>query len=252
MRADDLLVLDYAGFSRHTALFYKKLEAASFRELFVRDPAGVLFDSLFPGYKSPTPGKINQANRMLFSLLSNPKFMDWSKGFQKKLEETAQRAAPQEKPGEAIKLYTVQVDRAKLYQEILEATRSFADVEFFHSAFIADPDDNPCGTVPRPIPLPNPPQPPVPWPDISIMPRFGGNEDVAVEVETLIYAVAVAAVAVVVTVVAVAGMPAVEILSRQDLAKVTGIAAEHLQARAQGLRESGKLTSHEAIRGRLM
>src|SRR5262245_60096898 len=87
MRSEDLLILGYDGFSERTAHFFRGLnESRALQELFLRDPAGTLSAEVLPPGKMPAAARLNQANRILFSLLSNPNFTSWSEQYQKGLE----------------------------------------------------------------------------------------------------------------------------------------------------------------------
>ena len=76
MKPNELLVLNYDEFSERASKLYKRLdESAAFREVFVRNPAGVVSELLSPGVLRHQ-SSISRGNRLLFSLLSNEKFYE--------------------------------------------------------------------------------------------------------------------------------------------------------------------------------
>jgi hypothetical protein len=72
--------------------------------------------------------------------------------------------------------------------------------------------------------------------------------DVAVDIETFIYAVAVAAVFVVVSIIDFTPIVEPEGVSRVDLQRISSALGDQMTRRAQELRESGALTSPVAAR----
>jgi len=206
MRAEELLILNYRGYSpRLEGLFQKLHTAPSFREIFVKDPAGVFAKEAFPEHNL-SPGQINQGNRLLFSLLSNPKFMEWRKRFEEKIQEQVKEAGEKENPAEAARRLIARRDRSQVYKGIAQASLEFIDLAIIHSGRIIDPDSIDLALQPDHL---------MPGPD----PLGGEFAEVAGESETLVYAVAAAAVAAVAVTVLGVGSPAttIEKLSREDL-----------------------------------
>jgi hypothetical protein len=254
MNADELLVLNYAGFRHHVADFYARLnESAAFRELFVRDPSGAMAQTIFPGYLRFQAGHINQANRLLFSLLSNPRFVEWAEEYQTQLEQQASEAFGDiEDAEERMKAFLVTLDRGAVYSHVSDAVPRFVDREMAHALFISEPGlgyamPDPDGPVECKEPT-VPGKDGYPFPKICAEPKppAPGPGSVAVEIETFVYAVAVAAVAVVVTIVAVALESFSAGLSREDLRAVTEQLAERVHERAVDLRDRGRLIGLEA------
>src|SRR4051794_40495877 len=112
MRADELLVLQYDDLAARVETFYRQLEnSVPFRELFIRNPAGVISQTILADDLPPPSASLNQANRLFFSLLSNKKFSAWATRYQKQLERQARQVANVPDPDEALRIYTVQMDR---------------------------------------------------------------------------------------------------------------------------------------------
>lgn len=181
MRSDELLILNYGGFTDKVGGFYRDLnDSEALRELFLKDPAGILSRRLFAdsSLQLLTAARINQANRLLFSLLSNAKFLAWAREYEKALRERYQSPKrPKKAAGdedEATKTLVAKLDRAELYRDLVKATMEFADLEWFYSRMVLDPD--------RSAPVS-----PLPVPALLSM-------DPVVCVEVAVYAVAVAAV----------------------------------------------------------
>jgi len=158
--------------------------------------------------------------------LSNPKFIEWSKGFQERIEGQIRAISESEDPVEALKLRTTTLDRGEFYREIVRAAQEFGDFEWFYSRMVKDTE---------PIQSPG---------DFQLEARL--PNDIAVCIEILIFAVAIAAVFI--AVVPGIAVSREEWLSRHDLQKVSGFLAERLTARAQELRQTGALTSLDSVR----
>ena len=237
MRSEEMLVLNYRNFSsRLESLFGSLGKSPAALESFARDPAGVFGKHVFPEH-NVSAGELNQANRVLFSLLSNPRFLDWSKKFEQKIRDQLKKVGKKVDSAEAIKQLTATLDRAELYKEIAKATLSFADLELIYSMTVIDPD------VIRGV-LRDP------FPPIGPDPLGCDLASVAVEIETFVYAVAAVAVFVV-AVAAVAVIPAASVLenvSREDLRRVSNFMTTQLLAHANEVRLSGSLTSVDAAK----
>ena len=112
MNANELLILNQGNFLGGVEELYRQLNSSpAFREQFLLDPAGVLSLTVFTEFESPTVGAINQANRILFSLLSNPKFREWAHGFQQRISAQIDEAAQSADRVEAIKMIVARLDR---------------------------------------------------------------------------------------------------------------------------------------------
>lgn len=254
MRADELLILNYAGFSNHVRTLHRMLERSpSLQEMFVREPARVLASVVFPGYQQPTPATLDYTNRVLFALLSNGRFVRWANQFQKQVEKEAKQAFESvEDPGERLKALSAVMDRPKLYGQIAEALPKFMDTELATSMLIRAPGvgyPDPGGGAGDPDYCPDPPETGIEGTDWCVKigppnPVISGNPigGTRVEIETYIYAVAVAAVFVVVTMIDATPKPAPAGLSRSDLRNVAGQLAGRVKQQADQLRESGALS----------
>lgn len=253
MRADELLVLDYNGFGRRLARLFAGLAGSEDRRmLFLRDPTGTLAATLFNDFGPIPLGQIQFANRILFSLLSNKKFLAWAGKYQQSLEKEAKKSTGQDNVDIALRQYLIDLDRRVLLQDFTEAAAQFADQELMLA--MMSPPPGSVSTTPDPgggdgpgpqcrldgedsdgplnlCPI-GPPQRPFP------SPSPGG----VVYVEVAVAVVAVVLVTVVVTQIDATPRPLPTAVSRSDLKIISDTLGKHLVARAQLLRSNGSLT----------
>ena len=159
------------------------------RRWFLRDPAGAIRAHLFPELPVEM-SQISRGNRLLFALLSNAGFASWARTYEQHLLERAQAEFPNENPLESLRSFLATSDRNQIYRDLAKATAQFADAELiaaltFKSSVLRDPG-------------------------VTFIPQ-----SIAVEIETLVYAVAAAAVFVVLTI--AIPVQQAEILTRTDL-----------------------------------
>jgi hypothetical protein len=216
MGANDLLILRAADLdAKLTALGDKLVSDRTFRELYVNDPARVILKSVFPDQSVPA-AEVNRGNRLLYALLSNERFTTWAQQYSTELVQKANEVTRESNPEKALREYLAVTDREKIHREVATAVAEFADTELI-AALTWRPDPEPIGVT-----------------------RVA---DVAVDIETLIYAV-VAAAAFVVAVAAVVVGPLSEGevgVSRIDVQRVVAQLTERLTERGQELRDSGAL-----------
>lgn len=189
------------------------------RQLYLRDPMGVITRTVFPDQDVPAP-ELSRGNRLLFALLTNDKFLDWSRSYETDLLKKAVEATNIEDPSTALRSYLAVVDRSSIHQDLAAAAAEFADPELI-AALTWRPDRQGIGRTKFPI-----------------------NADVAVEVETLVYVAVAVAVAVVAVAVAVAGRETdidQTILNRQDIVAISRVLTGELTEHAAKIRESGQL-----------
>jgi hypothetical protein len=233
MKAEELLILDRGGFSQQASELFKRLNrSASFREWLVRDPAGAIASVLFSGQQRIPAARINQGNRVLLALLSNQNFLAWSREFQGRIQKEVEQVGKGEDAAEAARMVAATIDRSRLYREIIEASLKFMDQETLYGLLVVDPDEAASGFVDRAV--------------AGVNPALAA--DVAVDIETFIYAVVAVAVFLVLTQIDINPIVAPEGLSRQDLQRVSGFVADRLTQRAQELRGSGALTTFEVVK----
>ena len=243
--------MNYSGFSRHVTTLFSRLDSSpSLREAFIQNPSGIMTQLVFPGYRQPSIAQVNQANRLLFSLLSNPRFMDWANRFQENLDEQVREIRRDvEDEAEAIKLLTARLDRTVLYRELMQAVQERGDLELLYSLMVRSPnrvnyiEPGSGGTG---SPCPDPEDPLCDDPDAPSDP-IGPISDTFVASETVVVIIAVAAFFIVVTQIDATPKPTPEGLSRRDLQAVSGFFADRMRERAEQVRESGALTSLEAF-----
>lgn len=192
---------------------------ATVRQMYLRDPIGVINRAVFPDQEVPA-SELSRGNRLLFALLTNEKFLNWSRSYEIDLTKKAVDATNIEDPSTALRTYLAVVDRSTIHQDLAVAAAEFADPELI-AALTWRPDRIGIGRTKFPI-----------------------NADVAVEIETLIYVVIAVAVAVAAVAVAVAGVETdIEkaVLNRQDVVAISQILSEELIGHAAQIRESGQL-----------
>lgn len=231
MRADELLILDYGDLSTHATDLFERLDnSRAFRELFIKDPTGAVGRVLLPGYSRPPVVHINQANRVLFSLLSNESFREWSRRYQETFVEDARQRFPDQEHPEALRSFLAGYDVREMYQELVDGALQFLDREFLYSLLSIDLDHTP----PR-------------------VPSFVAQDDEEMPAASpVVVAVAVAVFAAIVAVAFLVVGPVVEPesddgLSRDSLQRVSDMIAESLIARAEELRNAGALTSFDSV-----
>lgn len=158
MGTEELLILNYRGYSQRLEGLFQKLHTSpSFRELFVKDPAGVFTKEAFPEHHL-SPGQITQGNRLLFTLLSHPKFMELRKRFEEKIQVQVKEAGEMEASAEAAKLLRAKLNRSQISKEIAQASSEFIVLAIIYSGRITDPDNidlalQPDHLISRPEPL---------------------------------------------------------------------------------------------------
>jgi hypothetical protein len=214
----DLLILRHAEVSERFEQLARRLgEDAPLRKLYVHDPARVIAGAVFPKEEIPS-AEIDRGSRLLFSLLSNEEFRKWANDYQAQLVRQALEATELDDPYEALRTQLAITDRANLHRDLAEAIARHAD-----PALIAS----------------------LTWETQR------SAADVAVEIETFVYAVAAAAVFVVVVLVVFLGVEedfgVIPAFSRGDVLALTRQLASELQAHAEELRVSGALTELEGL-----
>lgn len=199
---DSSVALKLKPFKDSTATILRELsDRRTLEDEFLVDPSGYLASRLHGAAAAKIPrGRLNSANRFLFSIVSNEKFLGWIKDYQElslKTFETDPLAF---------------IDKNKLRSDLAKAMIEFGDPEIigaalpgnFKSGLGEDPEVvfDVIGTIQG---WPGQPTPVVIGAPVIIgVPA--NMASVAVEIETLIYAVA--AVAVFVVAVAVIGAEA--------------------------------------------
>src|SRR5215216_3593239 len=174
MGTTDLLILRRPEIDeRFRALAERLAEDAALRELYVNDPARVIANEVFGDAQIPG-AEISRGNRLLFGLLTNDGFMRWIASYQENLKRSALAATDMDDPELALRTYLAITDRNKLHEDLVVAVAEYADPELIaaltwggHAQVSED--------------------------DARALLRSGElrfSPDVAVDIETFIYAVA--------------------------------------------------------------
>lgn len=222
MSEHDYLVLNYDGFADRLNDFYTLLSnSPAAQAAFVRDPAGTIGRNVLKGIVPLSQNDVSQANRLLFSLLSNDGFMSWAETFQSQMEEEARAAAEELDPGEQLKRLLVTFDRSRMYREVVQAAVDNIDVETMSAITIKDPGGSSMSLSER----------------ATSEPTWAPN--VRVEIETFVYAVFVLLVFAIDISFQVRSLP--QMMSRSDLLQVAESLSQSVQRRAQELRAAGEL-----------
>jgi len=219
--ANDLLILKAPQFrARINDLLANLRESRELQELYIQDPVRIIQKAIFPEARNLPAAEINRGNRLLYALLSNEQFISWSREYEADLLARARDATEIEDPAAALQAYLAITDRSQIHQDVASAVARFADAETI------------AGLTWRPDP-------------VNVNGTAIVNADVAVDIETFVYAVAAVAVfAVAVAAVFVGATEAAreEALSRLDLLDVVNELDTRLAERARAVRVSGALT----------
>ena len=131
MEPYERLVLGGDQFSANLRAFYANLNrSAAFRAAFVNNPAEATQRTLLKDIMHAGPTELSRANRVLFSMLSNPAFMTWSPEYEAALRERIRDVLEiVEDPVERLARIGTALDRATLYQDIARAMLTHGDAE---------------------------------------------------------------------------------------------------------------------------
>jgi hypothetical protein len=224
--------LEYPEFAERLGSFLQRLNNdPALLQTFARDPSGVLSPSVFPDDPQPALSTINRGNRLLFSLLSNERFMTWSEQYTERLSASAVERFPDLDADEAARAFAATLSPDEVYQEIVDAMVQFVDRELLAALLVVDPDDvdsllgREAARAPSPV--------------------YGW---VVVLVLLFVVVAAVHAVVALGTSGDVIRTGAIPGLSREDLGRINRLMLDAMSERARGLRETGVLASTEAAR----
>jgi hypothetical protein len=119
--AEDLLVLNYPRLAtRAEALFAALGASEELRDRFISDPAGVLTELVFPQSAPLAKADLESTNRLLLSLLVNPRFMRWAEEWQKEHAERIRTAGTGDRARVEVRL-----DMDEVHRELGEAMIRF-------------------------------------------------------------------------------------------------------------------------------
>jgi hypothetical protein len=132
-RSDELLVLKYQDFRSEAAKFFKELNRdPALRSLFFKNPSLVLNTKLpsLAGLRI-TDLQHDVANRLLYSVLSNDKFKEFLRSYQKRKNDALARLLKNPDDKEAAN----ELDERAIKAEFAEAFLKFGDKELLHNIF---------------------------------------------------------------------------------------------------------------------
>jgi hypothetical protein len=99
---------------------------------FVGNPAAVINERIFGG-RAFRAGDIDRANRIVYALLSNPKFMLWARNYQRSLYREVRRRSAGKTPQEQKKLMFLLLERRQLFRDLAKGLKEFGDPELFRA-----------------------------------------------------------------------------------------------------------------------
>ncbi|WP_025683380.1 hypothetical protein [Paenibacillus maysiensis] len=123
---NQLLIFNYEDLQERAKIIFEKLNHSSdLQENFLNDPTGVVTNLLYGESVYPCPADVSAANMMLFSLLSNPKFMSWGKELQERMAAQVQAVSEANDSQNIRRLLDESLQIGDVYQEILDAAVRF-------------------------------------------------------------------------------------------------------------------------------
>ena len=261
MKAQDLLILNVGGFGRRLDALYVRLAAdEGLREYFISNPGAVLASTVFRNFRPAPEDKVNQFNRALYSILSNPEFMAWGNEFQATVIEDAMNKFPDiSDESQALRAYLIQLDRAWVHNELLTALPRFLDKEFLSAGFFRGPGGrpipdgpdggvggDPCPSIPGGNGLPD-----FGGPCTDPGPPIGPNPvaDTVVAAETAVLVVAVAVFVFAITAIDFTPRVAAQGMSRDDVRAALASIQKRMVLKGRDMRIDGKLSDFQGTEG---
>lgn len=224
MQGQSPLILDFAGFSKRLDSFLEQAnQSSSVKNNMIQNPVGTLSQVALPGSPPPDNATLSEANRLLFSLLSNPHFMSWAQQYEQSFDSAFQSYMQSGMSEEdAAKKVGADLNPGKLLQDLSNAAAQFGDPALVNA--LKKPQ------LQGQSPSQGQPQGNV----IRTLPRVWAVEDIAVSAEV------VAVIVGVVFAVVVAGAQRKSI-TRADLQATANSLVSSLEDHAKQLRQNGKL-----------
>src|ERR1700752_460387 len=128
------LILHYDGLSKGVGKLYKNLASSgAMRELFLKDPVGVVVNSLSTQPVNLPDSVISLSNMLLFALLSNKQFVAWTKDYGDKARKEVTAKHPDASAQEIDKLLIVTFDKRRVQRDLTEAMLTFIDGPILHA-----------------------------------------------------------------------------------------------------------------------
>ena len=219
MAKSELLILEYGGFSESAKTFIEQLATSEEAQArFLDDPNGTLSEDMFPTIQRVSKAEIGQANRLLFALLRNQRFMTWAHEWQERNLESVARVNVTEQVPDSGDYLAVNIDKQQLYEDVAGAISEFADRDTMQALIGLDRSDPQFqeleSYVGRAESTVNIKWPPPPKPVIAV----------------ILYALAAAAVVIIIAVPPLVARQADPILDRQDLRRMAELLANELRS----------------------
>jgi hypothetical protein len=228
MSSKALLILEYDNLDRGAAAFYQQLNnSPALQQAFLDNPAGILRRMMFPNAPFPPEGVINKANRLLYALLSNQNFLSWSEQFQASLDSEFQQVMQAENRSEAVKGFLASFDRNRLYSEITDGILGSIDKETLYSLVVGTNLNDTVSSV-----------------RVRSVEYVYTNDYVVSESYAAVYLLLY------VVILVAAGFSQIdqpEVISREDLLRISTSLTSNLQEKAVQVRDSGALTSIDSV-----
>lgn len=130
------LVLNISDLTAKVYNFYHKMDTSkTYRDRFLLDPMETLSKDIPRGTFSKGAIRLSKTNRLLFELLSNKKFMEWTKGFERDIESKINATLTANESTKAQMELASYLNQNYFYCEIAHAMFECIDLETFQSLF---------------------------------------------------------------------------------------------------------------------
>jgi hypothetical protein len=134
MKDSARLILNYDGLSKDIGNFYANLASSdALRELFIKDPVGVVLNSLSKQAVGLPDSLISLSNMLLLALLSNKQFVTWAREYGDKARQEITANHKGVKPAELEKLLIVNFDQRRVRRDLTDAMLKFIDAPILYA-----------------------------------------------------------------------------------------------------------------------
>lgn len=141
MPRSDLLLLNYDLLDSKTESYFDALKGSPERfGRFMADPAGELTAALFEGKAKVPPQEIDRANRIVFALLSNPRFIAWARDYQRSLiAEVGRQALAAPTRRDAKRTLFQALGKRRIFLDFARGLKDFGDEQLFYAMGLKTP-----------------------------------------------------------------------------------------------------------------
>lgn len=141
MARSEALLLTYQNLDARTQDFYASLKTSPERfGRFAASPAGEIAHALFDGRVKLPPQEIDRANRIVFALLSNPRFISWSRDYQRRLlKDIGRKALTARTRHDAKRTLFQMLGKRRIFLDFAKGMKDFGDEELFYAMGLKAP-----------------------------------------------------------------------------------------------------------------